>query len=441
MSSKRKLEVVIVGGGIGGASAAIFLSSIEGINVTVLENRPGRSSEVEGGILMLGPNGMNVLKGLGVSAHLLSRPNGVPVQWLSILDSAGGYIGKVPQGSTARYGFSSTMIIRWDILEVLLDEVEKRRIPIRWNSKVVGLEQMSDGAIVRWTEGGTEHEKKVDLLVGSDGIWSNVRTLMYKGLGLATPKPVYSGLLGTGGFVDSASIPGIGDYFNAERPVVVIHGCRGFICLSQIDKEAKRIAWWATYEAADRSREEWQIPRDEIFKELNRRFSDWAFPVSQILEVAEKSTAKAPLLWPISEVEGLPHWHNDGTVVLIGDAAHAMPPHSAQGASQALEDAAHLGHLLRQYMSSSGEQEASLSDIRSVLSTFQKAREGRVGEIIAKANQRGDQKRDISAFGMFVRKWGMKLVIMFMQESWMDGWFGYQVPGIDEWEKSRKSSA
>ncbi|KAH7924021.1 FAD/NAD(P)-binding domain-containing protein [Leucogyrophana mollusca] len=440
MSTNRKLEVIIAGGGIGGASAAIFLSSIEGINVTVLENRPGRSSSVDGGILMLGPNGMNVLKGLGVSAHLLTRSNGIPVHWLSMLDSAGGNIGKVPQGSTARYGFPSTMTTRWDILEVLLDEVEKRRIPIKWNSKVVGLEQMSDGAIVRWTEDGTEHEKKVDLLIGSDGIWSNVRTLMYKGLGLATPKPRYSGLLGAGGFIDLASIPGFNDYLNAERPVVMIQGRRGFIGLTLVEKDARRIAWWSTYEAADRSREEWQIPKDETFKELKRRFSDWAFPVPQILEVAENATAEAPLLWPISEVEGLPHWHNDGTVVLIGDAAHAMPPHSGQGASQALEDAAHLGHLLRQYMSSSGEQEASLSDIRSVLSTFQKAREGRVGGIIAEANRRGDQKRDMSAFGMFMKKWGMKLVFAFMRESWMDGWFGYQVPGIDEWEKSRMSS-
>ena len=73
-------------------------------------------------------------------------------------------------------------------------------------------------------------------------------------------------------------------------------------------------------------------------------------------------------------------------------------------------------------------------ELRSVLSTFQEARQPRVSEIIAEANKRGDGKRELSAISMFFKKWVMKIFFaFFMKESWLDGWFGYEVPGIKEW--------
>jgi len=41
----------------------------------------------------------------------------------------------------------------------------------------------------------------------------------------------------------------------------------------------------------------------------------------------------------------LPHWSR-GPVLLLGDAAHAVAPHSGQGASLALEDAVVLAAIL-----------------------------------------------------------------------------------------------
>jgi 2-polyprenyl-6-methoxyphenol hydroxylase-like FAD-dependent oxidoreductase len=112
----------------------------------------------------------------------------------------------------------------------------------------------------------------------------------------------------------------------------------------------------------------------------------------------------------------------------------ATPPHAGQGASQALEDAAYLAHLLRQLLSSTKSDVLTTMELRSVLSAFQEARQKRVNEIIAEANKRGDGKRELSAIGMFIKKWSMKIFLTFiMKESWLDGWFGYEVPGIHEW--------
>jgi 2-polyprenyl-6-methoxyphenol hydroxylase-like FAD-dependent oxidoreductase len=109
-----------------------------------------------------------------------------------------------------------------------------------------------------------------------------------------------------------------------------------------------------------------------------------------------------------------------------------MPPHSGQGASQALEDAAYLAYLLQKY------QLNPCSDLKDVLTQFQRDRQPRVDEIIAEANRRGEKKRELSVFAMFMRRWGMRIAFYFMKEDWMDGWLGYKVPGIEDWTKRRE---
>jgi len=140
------------------------------------------------------------------------------------------------------------------------------------------------------------------------------------------------------------------------------------------------------------------------------------------------------MIWPSYEVDSLKYWHTS-RIVLIGDAAHATPPHAGQGASQALEDAAYLSYLLRQLPSLSGSDSGTptSAELNSVLSAFQEARQPRANQIIAEANKRGDNKRELSAVGYFVKRWAMKLVFVLMKESWMDDWFGYKVPGIEDW--------
>lgn len=170
--------------------------------------------------------------------------------------------------------------------------------------------------------------------------------------------------------------------------------------------------------------------------------------MEQVLQAAAKADFK-PMIFPTYEVDNLKYWHTS-RIVLIGDAAHgktsftsaesklmghsiATPPHAGQGASQALEDAAYLSYLLRKLPSLSGSGSPTSTELNSVLSAFQEARQPRANQIIAEANKRGNSKRELSAVGYFVKRWAMKLVLVFMKESWMDDWFGYKVPGIKDW--------
>lgn len=110
----------------------------------------------------------------------------------------------------------------------------------------------------------------------------------------------------------------------------------------------------------------------------------------------------------------------------------AMPPHSGQGASQALEDAGYLAYLLRRQVGTS-DSEANKLDWTSMLATFQMNRQPRVNEIVDEANRRGGMKKEHSMFGYFMKRWMMWIVFLFVRDSWGDGWFGFKVPGIDEW--------
>ena len=113
----------------------------------------------------------------------------------------------------------------------------------------------------------------------------------------------------------------------------------------------------------------------------------------------------------------------------------ATPRHVGQGASQALEDAAYLSHLLQQLPSRSGTGTPTSEELLSIFSAFQRARQPRTKKIIEEAHRHGNNKREYSAIGHFVKILMLKVLfkLTFLAESWLDEWYGYQVPGLGDW--------
>jgi 2-polyprenyl-6-methoxyphenol hydroxylase-like FAD-dependent oxidoreductase len=85
----------------------------------------------------------------------------------------------------------------------------------------------------------------------------------------------------------------------------------------------------------------------------------------------------------------LRQWHR-GRVCLLGDAAHATPPHAGQGASLALEDALVMAKCLR-----------DVEDVDSAFATFQSLRKARAESIIAAARRVGSRKMPGPVGGFF----------------------------------------
>jgi len=100
-----------------------------------------------------------------------------------------------------------------------------------------------------------------------------------------------------------------------------------------------------------------------------------------------------------ARVATLPNWSR-GRALLIGDAAHATSPHAGQGASIALEDALRLARLFHEE-----------PETRAAFEKFESERRSRVERIVALARRNGNQKREFSATGAWIRDRMLKLLL------------------------------
>ena len=162
------------------------------------------------------------------------------------------------------------------------------------------------------------------------------------------------------------------------------------------------IQWWSIYESPTPPRRD-QDP-SVIHAQLLERHGGWKSPYDSPESPVYQSLINlgcspdqpiAPfLILPRYVTPRLPHWTSldgSGRIILLGDAAHAMPPDSGQGVSCAAEDAVAIGLLLKHYCV------ARNLDVRGALKrtaeAYEKIRMERVGHILDIAKRSGDSKK------------------------------------------------
>ncbi|OTA55464.1 hypothetical protein K449DRAFT_388136 [Hypoxylon sp. EC38] len=162
-------------------------------------------------------------------------------------------------------------------------------------------------------------------------------------------------------------------------------GVFGYSGLTQSDKS--KLLYWSVYET-DLPHRGLKLNHDKMIQQLRERHGDWADPL--IRQCIKK--ANLDNMYPIFVMPDLPYWGRDGCV-LIGDAAHALPPRSGQGASQAFEDGEALALLLAGYLEKGHDVDEAIS--RSILGLFE-VRAGRVKKIKEEAMRWKDPKMPMS---------------------------------------------
>jgi 2-polyprenyl-6-methoxyphenol hydroxylase-like FAD-dependent oxidoreductase len=145
---------------------------------------------------------------------------------------------------------------------------------------------------------------------------------------------------------------------------------------------------------------------------LRRFHGGWHDPIPQLIDALEEIVVTATL-----DVATLPTWSR-GRTLLIGDAAHATSPHAGQGASIALEDACRLVSAL------CGEPEIGIA-----FQNFERERRPRAERIVALARKNGNQKREFSPTGAWIRDGMIKVMMPFNVRSW-DWIYAYDPRGI-----------
>src|SRR5688500_9563816 len=294
------MKVLIVGGGIGGLSLARELA-VRHISSVVLEKAP-QLNPVGAGIIM-NPNAMRVLERNGLADEV--RRDSWPYLTRETRDQAGrllatrDYRPLYDAGKLAR----GCLVHRAHLLDVLF-----KSLPAGTVSFGVSLKNIQS--------------VDADLIVGADGIHSQVRREMFGSF-----DPVYMGYRSHRLVMDNvAGVRCFTEYLGRGQRI-------GLVPIGN-----KRLYVWTTYNSPLKA------PVIQDLRGFFRQFTD---------ETLQRLFAALPPPESIitTEIEEL--WMDDwvrvsarNCVVLLGDAAHALTPNIGQGAGMAMEDAAVIAEEL-----------------------------------------------------------------------------------------------
>ena len=320
--------VIIAGGGIAGLSLGLTLHQI-GIPFRIFE--AARELRPLGVGINLQPNAVRELYDLGLKPQL--DRIAVRTRQLGFYSKTGRTIWEEPRGRAAGYDWPQYSIHRGALQMLLLEELQTRAGSdcIKTGAPAVGFANTSEGAEL-WLADG--RRQAGDIVIAADGIHSALRHQMYPAEG----EPIWNGR------VLWRATSRIAPAKGAAAMVMIGHNDLRLVAypISSPDAEGKvEMNWIAEKRLGPRQswhREDWN--RAAKIEEFAADFEEWRFDwldVPDLIRGAEKV-----LEYPMVDRDPLPCW-TQGTVTLMGDAAHPTYPIGSNGASQAILDARVLG--------------------------------------------------------------------------------------------------
>ncbi|PHH86990.1 hypothetical protein CDD83_9460 [Cordyceps sp. RAO-2017] len=425
------MEIVILGAGISGCSAYLLLKkhlpkplSAEPHSITIFEAHDSeagarsRSTLVVGGGLGVGANGLNVLKRLDEDLLLDVVRGGYVVPTMKMKAKGGALLARTQPGGGGEAGADMHMVAssRHALWTCLRARIPDGAIVTKTVARVVARPEGRN--LVVFADGSPPVE--ADLVIGADGVKSVAKHALFPEADQDPFPPQYEGLVGVGGFVPSALVRdrvekgsmnfvfggnGFFGYFFANSAPSSPHRESPF----HLSEPGDTLAWWSTF-TADECPTASTLDADAVTRQLQGRHKDWKDPVVQAI----LPSLRVENMYPTWTVPPLPTWERDG-VVLIGDAAHALPPTSGQGSSQALEDAEAFTlflshHLRRAYQEHRTDTASRKRVVKTAAKQYMELRIPRVSKILHDAQKRQNSKRDMSVleeYLMYLYLWIM----------------------------------
>ena len=320
---KKAERVLIAGGGIGGLASSIALGRC-GIETAVLE-RSGFAEETGAGI-QLGPNATRALRELGVLGAI--EPHAFKPEAIWIYDGPSGRrLASVPLGKRAeeRYGAPYLTLHRADLHAGLRAAAEKlATVALRPRFEVAAIEADSGQVVVQGAGGGKAEGAS---LIGADGLWSTVRSLVMKEASLRfAGATAWRALVPRKGLPSPFDAPVVGLWLGPRSHLVhyPVRGGRDLNVVAVAEGGVGTQGWNQSGNA----------------EALLSSFTRWGKDSKSLLERAEGWRS-----WSLYRLAPLRSW-SAGRVALLGDAAHPVLPFLAQGAALAIEDAITLARCI-----------------------------------------------------------------------------------------------
>ena len=346
-------RVAIIGGGIGGLTAANALSRA-GIEVAVYE-AAAELKEIGAGVA-LHANAMRVLRAIGVEDAV--RKVAGRSQWQMTRNwKTGRVISKTSRRqSAAAFGLEGATVHRADLLDVLADALPADIVTL--GKRCTEVLPDGDMAVARFADGG---EIEADIIVGADGIHSPVRASLF-----GPDAPRFTGKICYRSVISTAAVRGarpttdLGQWFGPHG-TIVLYPLRGEELINVVchyDDDSYRHESWVT-----------ECSREEVLQ----RYAGWHESLLRLFAAGDTWYK-----WALYDRDPIPQWTR-GRVTLLGDAAHPMLPYLGQGACQALEDSAVLATALT----------AEAADPPTGLVRYERTRRPRASRVVLTSRERG----------------------------------------------------
>jgi 2-polyprenyl-6-methoxyphenol hydroxylase-like FAD-dependent oxidoreductase len=309
-------KALVIGGGIGGLTAAIALRQI-GIEVDLVEIQ---SDWTVYGVGIIQPNNtLRALDKIGLAQACVDRGGAFP-GW-RLFDAQGNALFDAAGHSEAAPQFPPNNGITRPILHQLLcDMAADIGVLVRLGLSVKDFDQTDASVGVTFTDGTTG---RYHLVIAADGLYSQTRQKLFPD----APAPHFNG-------------QGVWRY-NLPRPASMEWGEVHSSAHTKVGLVPMSPALMYMFIVTDRV----EIERDDptLADTMRAHLHEFTGPIADLAK--EITDPKGVVYRPMESILLEPRWHQ-GRIVLIGDAVHATTPHLAQGAAMAIEDAVLLSEML-----------------------------------------------------------------------------------------------